>query len=41
MPEGPALRAVAVASDDPTILTVEHWSRILDGELYAASSRVV
>jgi hypothetical protein len=31
---------VAVASDDPTIITIEHWRRLLDGELYAASSRV-
>ena len=29
--------AVAV---DPTVITVEHWSRILDGELLATSSRV-
>ena len=34
------LHAVAVPSDDPTMVTVEHWSRLLDGELYAASSRV-
>ena len=27
-------------SDDPTIIAVEHWRRFLDGELYAASSRV-
>jgi hypothetical protein len=25
---------------DPTIIAVKHWSRLLDGELYAASSRV-
>jgi hypothetical protein len=31
---------VAVASDDPTILTLQHGRRLLDGELYAASSRV-
>jgi hypothetical protein len=31
---------VVVAADDPTILTVAHWGRILDGELDAASSRV-
>ena len=36
----PAVHAVAVAFDDPTVITVEHWSRILDGALYAASSRV-
>jgi hypothetical protein len=29
-----------MASDDPTMITVAHWRRILDGELYAASSRV-
>jgi len=34
------LRAVAMASGDPTMTTVEHWRRILDEELYAASSRV-
>ena len=39
-PGTPDLRAVAMASDDPTRIPVEHWSRILDGELYAASSRV-
>ena len=31
---------VASASADPTILTVKHWSRILEGELFASSSRV-
>ena len=30
----------AVASDDPTTLTVKHESRILDTELHAASSRI-
>ena len=39
-PGAKALRAVAIASDDPTMITVAHWRRILDGELYAASSRV-
>jgi hypothetical protein len=31
-----------VASDPvgPTILSIEHWHRLLDGELYEASSRV-
>src|SRR5262249_14594545 len=24
----------------PTMITVEHWSRLRDGELYAASSRI-
>src|SRR4029077_7957613 len=32
--------AVSVAFDDPTIITLKHWSRILDGELFAMSSRV-
>jgi hypothetical protein len=32
--------AVPVAFDDPTILTVKHCNRILDGELFARSSRV-
>jgi len=39
-PGSSGLRAVAVASDDPTIITIQHWRRLLDGELYAASSRV-
>ena len=39
-PGAKALCAVAMASDDPTMITVAHWRRILDGELYAASSRV-
>jgi Putative transposase len=39
-PGAPDLRAVAVASDDPTIISIEHWRRLLDGELYAASSRI-
>lgn len=29
-----------MASGDPTMITVDHWRRILDGELYAASARV-
>ena len=32
--------AVPVAFDDPTLITVKHWNRILDGELFAMSSRV-
>ena len=36
----PAVQAVAVAFDDPTAISVGHWNRILDGALYAASSRV-
>jgi hypothetical protein len=39
-PGAKALRAVAMASDDPTMITVAPFRRILDGELYAASSRV-
>ena len=35
-----ALHAVPLAFDDPTVIAVKHWNRILDGELYAASSRV-
>ncbi len=31
---------MAVAFEDPTMIAVEHWHRILDGELYAASSRI-
>jgi hypothetical protein len=34
------IEALDVASDDPTILTVKHWTRLLDGALYAASSRI-
>jgi len=32
--------AVPIVIDDPTTISVEPWGRILDGELYAASSRV-
>jgi hypothetical protein len=39
-PGAKALCAVAMASDDPTMITVAHWRRILDDELYAASSRL-
>jgi hypothetical protein len=35
-----ALHAVPVAFKDPTVIAVKHWNRILNGELYAASSRV-
>jgi hypothetical protein len=31
---------VPVAFDDPTLITAKHWNRILDGELFARSSRV-
>ena len=40
MPAPPAVHAVPVAFTDPTVITVSHWNRILDGALYAASSRV-
>jgi hypothetical protein len=30
----------AIASEDPTTITVKHWRRLLDGELFATSSRV-
>src|SRR6185503_14299681 len=39
-PGPPDLRTVTIASDDPTRITAPHWRRILDGELYAAASRV-
>jgi hypothetical protein len=32
--------AVPLVFDDPTAISVGHWSRILDGELFATSSRV-
>jgi hypothetical protein len=35
-----AAHAVAVAFGGTTAMTVQHWNRILDGALYAASSRV-
>ncbi len=35
----PAL-AVPVALVDPTAITVKHWHRLLEGELFATSSRV-
>jgi hypothetical protein len=31
---------VLVAFDDPTTITVKHWNRIIEGELFALSSRV-
>ncbi len=31
---------VPPAFDDPTTITVKHWHRLLDGELFATSSRV-
>lgn len=34
------LRRGDLRADDPTILTVAHWSRLLDGDLYAVSSRI-
>jgi hypothetical protein len=37
-PQGP--RAPPLACDDPTMITLAHWSRILDGALFATSSRV-
>jgi hypothetical protein len=32
--------AVATAYADPPLITVKHWNRLLDGELFATSSRV-
>jgi hypothetical protein len=32
--------SVAFAYEDPTMIAAPHWHRILDGELYAASSRI-
>jgi len=40
VPAPSAAHAVAVIEGDPTAMTVQHWNRILDGALYAASSRV-
>ena len=39
-PVGRALLALPAAYVDPTIITVKHWNRILQGELFANSSRV-
>ena len=33
-------RPSIIPSDDPTTLTIAHWGRLLDGELFASSSRV-
>ena len=33
-------RPVPIANEDPTTITVKHWSRLLFGELLATSSRV-
>jgi hypothetical protein len=35
----PAL-LVAATRDDPAVITVKHWGRLLEGALYAASSRL-
>jgi hypothetical protein len=40
VPAPSAARAVAVAFGDITAMTVQHWNRLPDGALYAASSRV-
>jgi hypothetical protein len=32
--------AVPIAKDDPTAITIKHWNRLLDGALFATSSRV-
>jgi len=40
VPAPSAAHAVAVAFGGTTAMTVQHWNRILDGALYAASSRV-
>jgi len=38
---GPSVaNVVPPAFDDPTTITVKHWHRLLDGELFATSSRV-
>ena len=40
-PSPPTSPSVALReTDDPMAITVRHWSRILDGELYAATSRI-
>jgi hypothetical protein len=31
---------VLAIQDDPTVITIRHWGRLLDGELYALSSRL-
>jgi len=40
VPDATVLRAVAVASDHPTRISVKHGRRILEGDLYTASSRI-
>jgi hypothetical protein len=40
IPAPSAVPAVPLAFDAPTPITIKHWSRILDGELFATSSRV-
>jgi hypothetical protein len=32
--------AVPVAGEAPTVITVKHWHRLLEGELLATSSRI-
>ena len=39
-PEGTVALAAPAAYADPTIITVKLWNRILEGELFATSSRV-
>ena len=39
-PESSLAHSPPVAFDDPTSLTGKHWNRILDGDLFAMSSRV-
>jgi hypothetical protein len=37
----PSLALAALATPhDPTVITVKHWGRLLDGELFASSSRL-
>ena len=42
VPVVPVVAAVAPVAPaaDPTVITVKHWNRLLEGELFAASSRV-
>ena len=32
--------SASAAADNPTVITVKHWGRLLDGDLYASSSRL-
>ena len=32
--------SASAAADDPTVITVKHWGRLLDGDLYASASRL-